>query len=200
MIKKIMMGLALIVFGFVGFILQISLDSDNAKMRLATDLVFPLDTTKAAIQTGSTRNEETYVWDVYYAKNMHHHYLAADIRIQPGTAVRVARGGLVVEVNNPSECEGRNFPSVTIRGLDNLYYYYAHLTPGSISIKLGDQIASGERFATVGPSSCAQGTAPHLHFDVSRAQTIDRYSRLGRILLIDPQSALIKAYQVLPEK
>jgi hypothetical protein len=200
MLKKIAIGVAATVLGLIGFMVQLSLDAHNARIRLASEMVFPLDTTKAAIKAGSLREGELYVWDVDYAKNMHHHYLAADIRMQPGTAVRAARGGLVVAVDHRSTCEGRNFPSVTIRGLDNLYYYYAHLTPGSIKVKVGGQILSGENFATVGPSSCAQNTAPHLHLDVSRVQRIDRYSYLGRILLIDPQSALINAYQELPEK
>jgi Peptidase family M23 len=44
------------------------------------------------------------------------------------------------------------------------YAFYAHLKPGSIKVKVGDKLTSGQTIAALGNSG--NSTAPHLHFHV----------------------------------
>jgi hypothetical protein len=45
------------------------------------------------------------------------------------------------------------------------YAFYAHLQPGSIRVKAGDRVRTGQTLGLVGNSG--NGNAPHLHFQVS---------------------------------
>jgi murein DD-endopeptidase MepM/ murein hydrolase activator NlpD len=47
------------------------------------------------------------------------------------------------------------------------YAFYAHLKPGGIEVKEGDQVRSGQRIARLGNSG--NTSAPHLHFHVMDA-------------------------------
>jgi murein DD-endopeptidase MepM/ murein hydrolase activator NlpD len=44
------------------------------------------------------------------------------------------------------------------------YAYYAHLIPGSLKVKVGDQVTRGQSIARVGNSG--NSSEPHLHFHV----------------------------------
>ena len=55
---------------------------------------------------------------------------------------------------------------------DGVYAFYAHLQPGSIQVKLGDKVRSGQALALLGNSG--NSTEPHLHFHL-----IDANSPLG---------------------
>ena len=48
---------------------------------------------------------------------------------------------------------------------NGLYAFYAHLQPGSIRVKAGDSVRTGQTLGLVGNSG--NGNAPHLHFQVS---------------------------------
>jgi murein DD-endopeptidase MepM/ murein hydrolase activator NlpD len=48
---------------------------------------------------------------------------------------------------------------------NRLYAFYSHLQPGSIRVKPGDRVRTGEILGLVGNSG--NGNAPHLHFQVS---------------------------------
>ncbi len=47
---------------------------------------------------------------------------------------------------------------------DGNYAFYAHLKPGSITVKVGDELKSGQNIAALGNSG--NSDAPHLHFHV----------------------------------
>ena len=48
---------------------------------------------------------------------------------------------------------------------NSVYVFYGHLQPGSIRVKAGDRVRTGEVLGLVGNSG--NGNAPHLHFQVS---------------------------------
>jgi murein DD-endopeptidase MepM/ murein hydrolase activator NlpD len=50
------------------------------------------------------------------------------------------------------------------------YSLYAHLKPGSVSVKVGDAVSQGQRIGAVGSSGSS--TEPHLHFHVCDAADV----------------------------
>jgi len=54
------------------------------------------------------------------------------------------------------------------RGL-TYYAFYAHLKPGSLKVKLGDQVKRGQVIGLVG--NTGNSTEPHLHFHVADANS-----------------------------
>jgi len=53
---------------------------------------------------------------------------------------------------------------VLIKNGDNIYSLYAHLRPGSITVKAGDSVIAGQVIGSLGSSG--NSTEPHLHFQV----------------------------------
>jgi hypothetical protein len=201
--KSLIIGSLIILYiGLLGFLIQIRLDVHTAQLRVANNFVFPLVTSKEKIQEGTVHDDQALAWDSSAIESYHHDYMAADIHAAENTKVIAAKGGEVVMVRNYDTCDLRHFPGVTIYGVDGFYYYYTHLKPGTIKVAVGDNIETGENFALVGSSACAQNTASHLHLDISRFPfTIRRGpGNSSQFTLIDPQPALINAYQELPEK
>ena len=70
------------------------------------------------------------------------------------------------------------------------YAFYAHMIPGSQTVKLGDNVSAGQVIGRLGNSG--NSTAPHLHFHVGDAPSplgtegvpfvIDEYSDLGIVV------------------
>ena len=52
---------------------------------------------------------------------------------------------------------------------NGLYAFYAHLQPGSIRVRLGDKVKTGQVLGLVGNSG--NSTEPHLHFHISDANS-----------------------------
>lgn len=59
---------------------------------------------------------------------------------------------------------------VILRIAANRYVTYAHLQTGSIKVRLGDHVARGTVIARLG--NTGQATAPHLHFQVTDANSV----------------------------
>lgn len=58
---------------------------------------------------------------------------------------------------------------VTVRMADGSYAWYEHIQPGSIRVKQGDTVTTGQVIGLVGSSGNAG--APHLHFEITDAPT-----------------------------
>jgi murein DD-endopeptidase MepM/ murein hydrolase activator NlpD len=52
---------------------------------------------------------------------------------------------------------------------DGVFAFYAHLQPGSITVKAGDKVRRGQVLGLVGNSG--NSTEPHLHFHLSDANS-----------------------------
>jgi murein DD-endopeptidase MepM/ murein hydrolase activator NlpD len=59
---------------------------------------------------------------------------------------------------------------VIIRFGKGIYAGYAHLIPGSISVKVGDRVRVGQQIGRLGNSGASSG--PHLHFQVMSKPTL----------------------------
>jgi murein DD-endopeptidase MepM/ murein hydrolase activator NlpD len=68
--------------------------------------------------------------------------------------------------------------AVTLRGASGTSYYYAHLS--SFAVKAGDRVRAGDKVGTLGKTGNAQGTPPHLHFEVhpGGGPAVDPYAYL----------------------
>lgn len=92
---------------------------------------------------------------------------AVDFVMPIGEPVCAAKAGVVESYNDVDRpmLENKNFREdnyVRILHLDGTWGLYAHLLPGSISVKPKQKIARGECFAKVGNTGLSTG--PHLHF------------------------------------
>jgi len=89
-----------------------------------------------------------------------------DLAAAYGTAVPVAAGGTVVRAGE----QGAYGLSVVVRHAGGYESRYAHLS--SVDVAVGDTIEKGAVLGRVG--STGRSTAPHLHFEVTRAgQRVD---------------------------
>ena len=164
--------------------------------------VFPLQTTKSAIQAGSVNDRgERGIWSSSNPNCYHHDYCAADIHVVPNTIVVAAKGGTVVSVTDQ---EGGVGSRVTIKGDDGKFiYYYAHMAAGSLKVAEDQTIATGTPLGNVGVSSQAVGSAPHLHLDMLPANQFDRRPNCSGdecvgYPWVNVQTPLIQLYQGLP--
>jgi hypothetical protein len=94
-----------------------------------------------------------------------------------GTSVYAAGEGRIVFAgpdDTPVYSPWRNFYGnlVVIEHTDDLYTLYAHLS--EITVRQGQQVASGEQIGAVGQTGVAIGS--HLHFEVRRGDVEDYFS------------------------
>jgi murein DD-endopeptidase len=89
---------------------------------------------------------------------------------------------------------------------DNHFAVYAHLQPGSISVKVGDKVTAGQPIARLGNSG--NSDAPHLHFQVVNGNSplaaegvpyeFETFTQAG-ISENGEDAALTEAYRIKPE-
>lgn len=167
------------------------------------DTVFPLVISKEELRKGSSNGAGTLAWNHdCLGKGCHHHYYAADIFAKPGTQVVAAKGGVVKRVRNVSKCgAGGKYkvPRVTIEAEDGLIDYYTHMAVGSLEVEEGQRLEAGDPIGKVGPTECAQGTAPHLHYQRSEGEVGSTEKQADRAKTRDPQPLLQQAYADLEE-
>jgi hypothetical protein len=67
-----------------------------------------------------------------------------------------------VAVRHPGDYGGNN---VVVQVQPNVWAFYEHLQPGSITVRVGERVTTGQRLGRLGNSG--NSTAPHLHFQLS---------------------------------
>lgn len=154
--------------------------------------VFPVKTSKATIL-----NNKPQYWCPTSQDACHHDYAAADIAAPTGTVVVAARGGTIISA---SQDRGKYGATIRIKGADGLWYYYAHMATGSLRVSDNQPISPGTELGVIGDSGDAEGTSPHLHFDISPVE--NGFHRPGpqASVLLNPQPALVPAFNALPDQ
>jgi murein DD-endopeptidase MepM/ murein hydrolase activator NlpD len=122
-------------------------------------------------------------------------YLAYDeplLAVADGTVVSVVSDNAeatpqVITPDQTFEQLGGNYVIIDIGG-DN-FAFYAHMVPGSASVRIGDKVTRGQVIGRLGNSG--NTTEAHLHFHVTRAPLplsgdnvpfeIDRFTHAGRL-------------------
>src|SRR5712672_2122145 len=101
-------------------------------------------------------------------------HLGIDLQVRPGSAVRAPLDGVVhAFANNRAPLDYG--PVVILRhalpksagGAQEFFTLYGHLSASTLEkLRVGQQIARGEKFAEVGATAENGGLAPHLHFQI----------------------------------
>jgi murein DD-endopeptidase MepM/ murein hydrolase activator NlpD len=136
----------------------------------------------------TAKHDDTYVYALPYApgeaypvsQGFHGAYshtggdaFAIDFKMDPGTHVHAARGGVVVGSRDDSAKGGpsKDFEwdanYVLIKHDDGTLGHYVHLQKGSNRVKAGDIVKPGDWIGCSG--NTGHTTGPHLHFAVFRA-------------------------------
>ena len=104
---------------------------------------------------------------------------AIDFKMDPGTHVCAARGGVVVgsrddsSVGGPDKKYEWDANYILIKHSDGTYGHYVHLQKGGNRVKVGDIVKPGDWIGLSG--NTGHTTGPHLHFAVFKA--VDGKSR-----------------------
>ena len=112
---------------------------------------------------------------------------------QGGGEVRAAADGVVVFAGQRVPDNGYGEHVVVAHRLPEgglVYTVYAHLAQGTVAVRAGDTVRSGERLGQVGRTGVA--TSPHLHFEVRLAG--DPQERWEKAKVVDPL-AFVGAHQ-----
>jgi 4-aminobutyrate aminotransferase-like enzyme/Ser/Thr protein kinase RdoA (MazF antagonist) len=102
-------------------------------------------------------------------------HLGIDLQVQPGSVVRVPLDGVVHALAN-NQAPLDYGPVVILRHsltndkgeAEDFFTIYGHLATDSLArLRIGQQVARGEKFAEVGTMAENGGWAPHLHFQIA---------------------------------
>jgi murein DD-endopeptidase len=93
-----------------------------------------------------------------------HGYGAEVLAVADASVVDVADGLREPTVPITLDNSGGNYVTLDLGG--GRFAFYEHLQPGSIKVKVGDRVRSGQVLALVGASGSVS-SGPHLHFHVS---------------------------------
>ncbi|MDP8942522.1 MAG: M23 family metallopeptidase, partial [Actinomycetota bacterium] len=93
-----------------------------------------------------------------------HAHQGQDLSAAMGTPVVAPRGGTVEVVAYQAGAAG-NYVVLDGEGED-ADYVFMHLATGSVRVRRGQRVATGQRLASVG--NTGYSTGPHLHFEIWR--------------------------------
>jgi peptidoglycan LD-endopeptidase LytH len=91
-----------------------------------------------------------------------HSHQGCDIFAGRGTPVIAAVQGRITKLST----EGAGGTALRLSASDGTYLYYAHLDRFAPFLFVGTAVAQGEVIGYVGTTGNAEGTAPHLHFEI----------------------------------
>jgi len=122
-----------------------------------------------------TRGESHMVSQGFNGKSTHkgHSQYAVDFKMDVGTKIYAARGGIVVKTKEDSNKHGfaKEFAKygnyVTILHDDGTFGTYYHLKKGGVLVSVGQRVDRGEALGYSGNTGYTSG--PHLHFAVFKA-------------------------------
>jgi len=127
--------------------------------------------------------KHTYFNDYGNARHQGSHQ-GNDIMADRGVPVRAVVTGTVFRANRAESGLGGVY--IWMKDAQGNQYYYAHLDQIAPGINVGTRVTAGQDIGTVGNTGDARYGAPHLHFEIRRADwtTINPYTDL---IAVDPE-------------
>lgn len=115
-----------------------------------------------------------YTWfqDDYGAPrfaNFYNLHEGTDLFAVTGTPVSAVADGTIWKMVSTSD-RGK---SIYLLGNDGAYYFFGHLGRFAKGLSVGDRVRAGEPIGRIGTSADAQGTYPHVHFEIHPNGTPD---------------------------
>lgn len=92
----------------------------------------------------------------------HHDYPSADIPVPSGNKIFAVVGGSVTQIG--SGYGGGYGTSVYVKDKDGIIHIYAHGTPGSVKVSVGDEISAGKLLML--SDNSGHSTGAHLHYEI----------------------------------
>lgn len=178
MIRKLATVLAVLVLGYVGWVVLLNLpgrdgasetarataESKSAAVRTTMDSPAPSPSTAGLLipVEGVAASQLSDTFDDARGEGRVHD--AIDILAPRGTPVIAAAAGTVEKLFD-SKLGGR---TIYVRRTGGQWIdYYAHLDSYAPGLVEGQRVEQGQRIATVGSTGDASDDAPHLHFAVN---------------------------------
>lgn len=111
------------------------------------------------------QQSEQDLFDFRYKGISYHQkgHKGVDIAAPAGTPIKSSISGEVIGVFDNDTQGYRGYGnSVLVKGKDDMYYFYAHMS--SVNVQIGDKVKSGDVLGGVG--STGNSTGNHLHFEI----------------------------------
>ncbi len=136
----------------------------HRNLRVAVDGLRISTAETFAVDWGLVRNNSLYDGDG--TTNEQHHAFGADVyAVADGTVVSVVDGKPNTPPFTPmiaTELSDFGGNQVMMQLQPNVYAWFAHMQPGTVTVKVGDTVTAGTPIGKLGNSGPSQG--PHLHF------------------------------------
>ncbi len=155
------------------------------------------------------RLQDGRLWTGDGTQNAQYFAFGAEVvSVADGTVVSVrddmpeeAPNQVPAAVKQPGDYIGNH---VIVQLLPEVWAVYAHLQPGSIPLREGERVTTGQLVGRLGNSG--NSTAPHLHFQLSDSPdaltstslpfVFDRYTLVGTVDAVESEAALSPALRV----
>ncbi len=96
-------------------------------------------------------------------------YGAQDVSFNPNSigapTFAISDGTITRRSDNPNSTRTNCTQFTLLSSKDNNSWWYGHLALKGAAVKQGEKVKAGQLLGYVGPSNCADNTAPHLHID-----------------------------------
>lgn len=177
MLRMLVIGLAVLALGYVGWVIVLNLPGRDGGSEAARATAAPAPAVRAVGETpkpgasttsllvpveGVSAAQLSDTFDDARGQGRVHD--AIDIMAPRGTPVIAAAAGTVEKLFD-SKLGGR---TIYVRRTGGQWIdYYAHLDSYAPGLAEGQRVAQGQRIATVGSTGDASADAPHLHFAIN---------------------------------
>jgi murein DD-endopeptidase MepM/ murein hydrolase activator NlpD len=148
------------------------------------------------LQKGKLRDDTSFVYSLpyeigkrhlllqgYFGVLSHKERAALDFKMNRGTRITAARGGVVIRVKEDSDRGGWNTKyrtagnNVVIQHVDGSRAGYWHIQHNGVLVNLGDTVQQGQVIAISGKTGYA--FTPHLHFIVWKTSGDGRWQMMA---------------------
>lgn len=177
MLRRLVIGLAVLALGYVGWVIVLNLPGRDGGSEAARATAAPAPAVRAVGETpkpgasttsllvpveGVSAAQLSDTFDDARGQGRVHD--AIDIMAPRGTPVIAAAAGTIEKLFD-SKLGGR---TIYVRRTGGQWIdYYAHLDSYAPGLAEGQRVEQGQRIATVGSTGDASADAPHLHFAIN---------------------------------